>query len=374
MTTLNVQTFDQLVTSQAAAIQGAATPLLDFSVGSILRAIAEGNAGVLLWLQSLIIQVLTTTRASTSVGSDLDTWMADYGLTRLPAAPATGAVTLSRFTASQQAVVSPGTVVATGDLTKRYTVTTDATNSAWSASLGGYVLAPGVASLSVPVQAVTPGSAGNVVIGAVSLIQTAINGVSTVTNGAPFAGGLDAESDAAFRIRFGLYVASLAKATKTAIAGAIASVQQGLSFTVTEATNYAGQNQAGSFYVVVDDGSGSPPQSLLTAVATAIEAIRPVGTSWAVFGPTVVLANPNLTVVAATGYSHATVSAAVANAVGALISGLGLGVSLPYSQLAAVAWGVPGVANITGVMLNGGTADLPATPQQVIRVGTITVN
>ncbi len=374
MTQLNVQNFDQLVAVQAAAIQGAASPLLDFSVGSILRAIAEGNAGVLLWLQGLIIQVLSTTRAATSNGSDLDTWMADYGLTRLPAVPASGLVTFSRSACTVQTVIPVGALVQTADFSQQFAVIQDTTNSAWSATFGGYVLAVGVTSLTVPVQAVTAGAAGNVVAGAISSIPTVIMGVTTVTNAAPFGGGLDAENDPALRTRFGLYVASLAKATKTALANAIASVQQGLSFTVTEASNYAGQNQPGSFYVVVDDGSGSPPQSLLTAVATAIDAIRPMGTSWAVFGPTVVQANPNLTVVAATGYSHATVSAAVANAVGALISGLGLGVSLPYSQLAAVAWGVPGVANVTGVMLNGGVSDLAATPQQVIRVGTITVN
>jgi hypothetical protein len=39
-----------------------------------------------------------------------------------------------------------------------------------------------------------------------------------------------------------------------------------------------------------------------------------------------------------------------------------------------VAWAVAGVANVTGLTLNGGTADLVATPQQVIRAGTITVN
>jgi uncharacterized phage protein gp47/JayE len=374
MANLNVQSFDQLVASQAAAIQGSASPLLDFSIGSILRAIAEGNAGVLLWLQGLIIQVLTTTRAATSAGADLDSWVADYGVSRLSAVPASGQVTFSRFFTTAQVVVPVGAVVQTADNSQKFTVTLDPTNSAWSAALGGYVLAPGVASLTVPAQAEIAGSAGNVMIGAISSMATVNPGLDTVTNAAPFVNGLDAESDPALRNRFGLYVASLAKATKTAIGSAIASVRQGLSYTVVEATNYVGQAQPGSFYVVVDDGSGNPPQSLLTAVAAAIDAIRPVGTCWAVFGPTIVTANPTMTVVAAGGYTHGAVAAAVANAIGTTIGGLGLGVSLPWSQLAAVAWGVPGVANVTGLTLNGGTADLLATPQQVIRVGTITVN
>jgi len=222
MANLNVQSFDQLVASQAAAIQGSASPLLDFSIGSILRAIAEGNAGVLLWLQGLIIQVLTTTRAATSAGADLDSWVADYGVSRLSAVPASGQVTFSRFFTTAQVVVPVGAVVQTADNSQKFTVTLDPTNSAWSAALGGYVLAPGVASLTVPAQAEIAGSAGNVMIGAISSMATVNPGLDTVTNAAPFVNGLDAESDPALRNRFGLYVASLAKATKTAIGSAIA--------------------------------------------------------------------------------------------------------------------------------------------------------
>ena len=51
---------------------------------------------------------------------------------------------------------------------------------------------------------------GNVVVGAISLIATGVAGVTTVTNGAPFVNGMDAESDAALRNRFALYVAASA--------------------------------------------------------------------------------------------------------------------------------------------------------------------
>src|SRR5271163_4542066 len=105
MTTLQTQTFTAIVQNTVAAIQGGASKLLDLTVGSVLRAIVEANAAVILWLQGLILQVQTLTRAATSQGSDLDTWVADYGLIRLPAVAATGQVTFTRFTANQQAVV-----------------------------------------------------------------------------------------------------------------------------------------------------------------------------------------------------------------------------------------------------------------------------
>ncbi len=217
MATLNTQDFPTLVENMAAAAQGAAQQVLDFTIGSILRAVVESVAGVALFLQSLVLQVLTLTRASTSQGPDLDSWMADYGLTRLPAVAASGTVTFSRFTPTLQAVVPVGAQVITADGSETFAVTLDATNAAYSAALGGYVLAPGVASVNVTVAANSPGSAGNVVSGAISFIGTAIPGVDTVTNAAAFTNGLDAESDAALRLRFVAYIASLSKATKGAV-------------------------------------------------------------------------------------------------------------------------------------------------------------
>ena len=65
---LQLQTFTSLVSSAAAAVQGAASQLVDLTVGSVLRAVLEANASLALWLQWLILQVLRTTRAATSQG------------------------------------------------------------------------------------------------------------------------------------------------------------------------------------------------------------------------------------------------------------------------------------------------------------------
>src|SRR3978361_401119 len=92
---LNLKAFSQLVEDMGAALQSSASNLIDVSVGSIVRAIFEANASVVLWLQWLIIRVLQSTRASTSSGPDLDSWMLDFGSTRLPAIPATVDTTFS---------------------------------------------------------------------------------------------------------------------------------------------------------------------------------------------------------------------------------------------------------------------------------------
>jgi uncharacterized phage protein gp47/JayE len=210
---LALQNFTTLVQNMAAAVQAAASQALDLTVGSALRAVLEANASVALWMQWLILQVLQTTRAATSTGPDLDSWMADMTLVRLPAVAAVGMVTFSRLTPTATAFLPVGALVRSADGSQTFAVTADSTNSAWSAAGGGYSLAAGLAALTVPVAAQMAGSAGNMQSGAISLMVTAIPGIDAVTNAAPLQNGLDAESDAAFRSRFQNFIQSRSRAT-----------------------------------------------------------------------------------------------------------------------------------------------------------------
>lgn len=371
---ITTQDFTTLVRNQVTAIQGAAKVLVDLTVGSILRAVVEANAAVILWLQGLILQLLAITRAATSSGADLDSWVGDFGLTRLAAVAASGQVSFARFTPSQQAVVPVGTTIQTGDGSQQFAVTLDTTNPTYSASLGGYVLAAGVASINVPVAAVTAGAGGNVSAGQINTLTQALPGVDTVSNAAAFTNGVDAESDAALRIRFIAFVASLSKATKGAVGYAITSLKQGVIYTLVENQQYNGTTDYGYFYVVVDDGTGSPGSTFLSNVSNAIDAVRGVSIRFGVFAPVVVTANAGMTITTAAGYDHNAVVALVVAALQSYINGLTLGQTLTYSRLAQVAYDAsPGVTNVTAVTLNGGTADVSATSKQVIKAGTLTV-
>lgn len=370
---LRTYRFSEIVSNIATAMQASATAALNFTPGSVLRAISEATAGVVLWLQAIVLQLLTLTRAATSAAADLDSWVADFGLTRLPAVTATGQVTFSRFTPTLQAVIPVGAAVQTADGSQRFTVALDTGNVAYSSTLGGYVLAANVSSLAVPVQAAVAGAGGNVLAGSISVLSTAIPGVDTVSNASAFTNGVDAESDAALRARFVLYLSSLSKATRAAIGYAITNVRQGLTYTITENYDYAGAYRPGSFVVVVDDGTGSPSGGILAAVGSAVEAVRGLGITYAVFAPVVVTANVGLTITSAAGYNHASVVAAVGTAITNFINALPLGASLPYTQLASVAYAVPGVTNASAILLNGGTSDLAATPKQKIRAGVVSV-
>src|SRR3954464_6620280 len=192
---LSLRTFNTLVQDMAAAVQASAAQLLDLTVGSTLRAVLEANASVCLWMQWLILQVLRTTRAATSTGADLDSWMADLSLTRLPAASATGIVTFSRITPTLAALVPAGALVRTADGTQTFSVLADTTHPGWAGASNGYVIASGLASLDLPVTALVPGNTGNVQADAISLLASAVPGIDSVSNASAFLNGLDAESD-----------------------------------------------------------------------------------------------------------------------------------------------------------------------------------
>ncbi len=372
MADLQTKSMQTLVAEQVAIVQGSSTGLVDFTVGSILLAIVEAYSAVALWLQALVLKVLAITRAATSTGPDLDSWMADYGLIRLGATYATGQATFSRFTATSQAVIPIGALIQTADGSQQYVTTLDVTNTAYNAGLNGYVIGAGVSSVIVPIIAVSPGTAGNAAIGGIALLGQAIPFVDSVTNAAALANGSNAETDAALRVRFVRYLASLSKATKAAIGYAVASVETGITYTLVENENYDGSPNPGFFYVVADDGSGEPSTALLNQIYAAIDAVRGFTIRFAVFGPQVETANVVLQISVAAGYDPTVSAGLVQTAIANYINALPLGSSLPWSRLIQVAYDAsPAVVSVSGLTLNGGTADLAANDNQVVKAGTI---
>jgi uncharacterized phage protein gp47/JayE len=372
---LSLRSFNALVQSMAAAVEASATQLLDLTVGSTLRAVLEANASIGLWIQWLILQVLRTTRAATSNGADLDSWMADLTLTRLPAVTATGTVTFSRFTPGMSALIPSGSLVRTADGTQTFAVSVDTAQSSWSAASNGYVVALGAASLDLPVTALTPGLAGNVQAGTISLLASALPGIDSVSNLTTLQNGLDAESDDAFRSRFQNFIASRSRATPLAVGYAISSIQQGLNYTIQENTDPSGLPHMGSFVVTIDDGSGSPSTALLSTVQTAIDAVRPVGSIFSVRPPTVLTVGVSLIITVAPGTSKAPVQALVGNAIGIYINSLPIGAGLPLTRLAQIAYSASAaVVNVGAVLANGSAGDITVPATGVLKAGVIAVN
>jgi uncharacterized phage protein gp47/JayE len=371
---------DAFTALQVAAIQaaGAATDTpIDASEGSITLAWVEGGDAAALWLQGQTAQTLALTRAATSNKADLDSWFADWFFTRLPAVAATGQVTLSRLQNTTQVVVTPGPVaLSTGPGGQQFIITVDTTNGAWNAGLGGYVLAAsGASSITVPIAAAVAGTAGNVLANTITSFVAPIVGIDSVTNASPLTNGLNAESDPAFRARFPLYLASLRLGTPEAIQYAVQSIAQNVVCKVLNNETYGGATQYGYVTVVVDNGTGTPPESLLVQANAAVLATVACGAQYSVNAPTVVTANVACTVVSENAGLHAADVAAATAAVEAYIDTLPIGASLPYARLFQIIFdSSANITGVTGLLLNSGTSDLTASAVDVIKAGTVTVS
>jgi uncharacterized phage protein gp47/JayE len=211
--------------------------------------------------------------------------------------------------------------------------------------------------------------------GAIGLIAAPISAVDTVTNAQALSGGLSAETDAAFRARFQLYINSRSLSTTTAIEYAAASILQVARYTVLENQNSLGSFQPGNFCVFVDDGTGSPSASLLTDVQTAVNAVRPIGATFSVMGPAVIMANVAMAIETSNPLTHLAVAAAAQAAIAAWIETLPFGGTLAISKLDALAHAAdPSVVSVTSTLINGANVDLVAAANAVIVAQTVTVS
>jgi uncharacterized phage protein gp47/JayE len=371
---LNLKSFSLLVQDMGAALQSSASILVDVSVGSVVRAIFEANASVVLWLQWLILQVLASTRASSSSGADLDSWMLDFGLTRLPAKASTGIATFSRFTDDLPATIPTGTVVKTINGSLSFSVTADPTISIWQQNALAYILPNGVSSTDLPVICTTCGSVGNVLAGTITVIAASLPGIDQVDNANPLSNGADAESDPAFRNRFQSYLASRSRATLTAVRNAIADVQQGLNVAIEENTAPDGTSRVGSFLAVVDDGTGYPSSDLLSTIAAAVDAVRPIGTTFAVLPPQVLTVNVALRATLSSASTGTSIISAIQNCVAIYLNTLPIGSTASVTRIGQNAYFAgPDIENIAGIQLNGSPLDIVPPPRTVIKSGQILI-
>jgi uncharacterized phage protein gp47/JayE len=131
------------------------------------------------------------TFAQTATGGELEKRAMERGVTRKPAAAASGTLTFGRNTALWYAVPIPaGTVCATsGTGAARYVTTQDAELS--TASM----------SVDVPAKAEKAGTAGDTDAGTVTVMVTPPSSIEFVTNKSAFTGGGDAEDDDSLRKR-----------------------------------------------------------------------------------------------------------------------------------------------------------------------------
>lgn len=385
---LSLLTKDQITANMVAAIQSTAAAggfTITMNPGSAMLAVVNACAGLYLWMQWLNIQVLTAARLATSFGTDCDSFGADFGFFRLAGTASSGLVVMFRYTTTSAAIVPVGSVIKTTDGTQSFTVLADPTNAAWQPANatnpnGSFLMPIGTASLTVSVANTIVGTAGNIIAGAIGLVAGVIP-VDTVTNAAPFLNGMNPESDTAFKLRFGLFLISLAKSTSIAVQSAVLGVAQNLTCAVLNGVaTVGGSFTPGYFVVAVDDGSGATPSATLGAIGAAVVPVMALGSTGTIVQAPVVPAVVVMTIACATPSLKASAQPLVTAAITAYIAALPVSTTakpapLPYNILSKLAFDAsPNVLNVSGMTLNGDTADIGGAAGTVVRVAGVTVN
>jgi uncharacterized phage protein gp47/JayE len=169
-------------------------PTLDTSIGTVARKLIDAVSASLAegYTDSFLLNYSYDIDSKT--GGALDDFCALFGLARFPAARAAGIVTFSRSTTTANTLA---TNIPAGAQVMALT-----SPPVLAQTITPMVLALGQTSVDVPVQAIDPGTTGNLAAGTLVNLATSIDGIESVTNTAALQGGSLPESDTQLRARF----------------------------------------------------------------------------------------------------------------------------------------------------------------------------
>ena len=328
---------------------------VDKSEGSITYDALSPVAIELALAYTELDRVLHLSFAPTSSEQYLVYRATEHGLTKKAAVASVGKVTVTGTTGKG---IPAGTLFATtGGI--QFTSMLAATIGA-----GGTV--------DVPIQAVTPGTAGNVLAGTINKIPVAILGVGMVTNSEATIGGVETETDVALLARL------LQAVRNPATSGNVAHYLQWATEIdgIGAARVFPSWNGPLTVKVVLLDGNKQPADTtLVSAVASHIEDVRPVGADVTVVAATGLTINVVATLVLQSGYVLVDVSATIrANLVSYLESIAFVdGAYVSYAKVGDAILNSAGVQDYSGLTVNGGTGNITPSTVQVAIVGTLTL-
>lgn len=301
-------------------------------------------------------QTLSYAFLNEDMPSDLLTISAsDFGVDRKPSVVAKGEVTL-KGTIGQ--IVPKDTQIRTDD-------------GVYFKTLIDVTLTQETAKVNV--EALIGGISGNVAIGEINTVVGDLAGVLTVTNELAFDSGIDEESDESLLQRV------YDKVRKPATSGNVYHYEQWAREVsgVGAARVYPIWNGPGTVKVVLlSDDKRAPSQSVIDAAFAHINAERPVGPGdgLTVNGATEVSINVTADLTLASGATVDEVRAEIETSVNAYLESLAFTDSLVrYTRIAAILLDVPRIVDYENLTINGGTANIEVTDEQVAILGTVNV-
>lgn len=179
-------------------LAGQAVPLTDMAPMSVTRMLIRAMAieeFMALWRG--LAESQRDWFVQTARGEALDRRLADFGVSRPGSVAASGYVTVA---VSAPVVIPAGTVFSTepadGSAPVRFAARFNASPESFDPGDGGWQVGT---TRNVEVDALVTGQVGNVAAGAVTKVETPVQGLVSVSNPAPFVTGADPASDDEFR-------------------------------------------------------------------------------------------------------------------------------------------------------------------------------
>lgn len=346
---------DQTEQAILARMLGVVSDAIDKRQGSIAYDLTDPAAQELAQAYINLDLALSYAFLNEDMPSDLLTQAAsDLGVDRKPAVQAEGIVSLM---GPIDQLVPLGTQVRTDD-GEYFTTLTDVILTLGRANVG--------------VRAVEGGTVGNVRAGDVNTLIGDLVGVVSVTNEADFSGGVNEESDAALLER------TYDKVRKPATSGNVYHYEQWAKEVsgVGDAKAFPVWNGPGTVKVVLlSDDKRTPAPQIIADATQYIESVRPIGPTVTVVGVSELPINVSATLTLAEGATLEDAQADFEQAFSAYLESLAFADNLVrYTQIAALLLGVPRIIDYANLTVNGGTANVQTTEEQVAVVGTVTLS
>ena len=228
-------------------------------------------------------------------------------------------------------IIPSGTVcAATGNDPVRFVTTEEAL------SIGGN------SSVTVPAEAVSVGSSGNVIEGKISVIVTPVSGVTGVSN-YTFSGGSDIETDEQLRARIIDSFENISNGTNKAF-----YIKSAMEVSGVTAVGVIPRNRgAGTVDVFITNEEGSPSAALIAEVQSKLDEQREINVDIQVKALSLSYTNIYFEFTCRKGYDIETVKLACENAVREYFKGLSAGETMYVSDIGEYIKRVEGVKNYT---------------------------
>lgn len=295
--------------------------------------------------------------ADTTEGKYLDMRAGEHGVTRKPSIKAQGTVTLNG---------PSGTVIPAG--TRLQTSGTDPVFFITKAEA-----TVGASPVTVAAEAEVGGVAANVAASELDALAPGnLYGIISVVSASSFNGGVDAEDDASLLARL------KDRVQKPATSGNANHYRQwALEVAgVGDVKVYPTWNGGGTVKVVLlDTDKSAPSQDVLDAVLAHIDDEKPIGATVTVVGAAELAINVSATLTMAEGYSAADVAGPFTEALTAYLKSIAFtGEIIRYTRIANLLLDLEGVIDYANMTVNGGTANIQPSGEQVGVVGTVTLS